>query len=1021
MKKTKKSPVPAKAVPVIEVPKRIVQADYGKFRPKRKVPGVIGRTEWFVERAGMRSGALSLERLMRATELAETLLSADELRKNVAEIAATFLAAARTKKQNHAALAFDGAGKTVRVRAKAGRKKAGITAIGGPVEVADFATYLATAELPAVLVIPVDDRATAELDLSEVIVADVSDPRHPRLDQTFSYLPQEAAIVGRVLRPGLYQAFAMPKHPWVQAAFKTLGLHWKWVQFDPALRKLAGGGKDIGGPLVDRICQLILCPSVYQVEAGELFDRMGVGEPPGGFGGGGGQNICERCLGDFLGELDIDLDDGRIIPPPVIGGGRLHRAACSQWESVGPYPSPGFQGIGRVTQLDMHPTNGNTLIAGAAGGGVWRTDNAGITWRPLMELQPTLTIGAVAFAPSNPAVIYAASGEDADGFGPAWPGVGIYRSDDHGVHWRLMTSIASNLFSAIVVHPTDPNTIYAAGNRGLHKSRDGGVTWLANAGLGSLFDGNITDVVIAHDDPERIYIGVRNNGVFRSTSGGQMSGGSPAFTRLDGAGQLPSGANAGWIKLAIGRSGADGTRFLVTKLGPDGRRIFTTTNRGTTWTERAADVAVVGFDEWCSVIAVDPRDQNILYAGAAGTLQRTTNGGATAGDWTSIATGIHPDQQDLVCDPREAGRIFLANDGGVYRSTNRGTAWTFTSGDLRITQFYDIDISEKDPDIVAGGAQDNGVYYRNAAGVWTHIPWGDGTQTAIDPTDPRIFYFSSQNGLPSFLRRSLDGGASHVALGTAGLSGGSPWVTIIKLEPRDPIASPASNRVLFVCGTSQLFRSTNGGTNWQRVNDAAGNAFTTDGAITALEFALGDLRILYLGTSSGSLYRGINGGVSAGDWTRIDTVGSSADPLFPNVQIQSLAVSPRSANDVWVVFGGAGVNSTSRPGSVLNPLGISHLFRTTDGGANWSDASGRFAAMSLPDVPTSAVALDDVDADLAYVGSDVGVFRTTDGGTTWTAFQDGLPRSPVTELKFNRAQNRLYAGTMGRGAYVREV
>ena len=134
-------------------------------------------------------------------------------------------------------------------------------------------------------------------------------------------------------------------------------------------------------------------------------------------------------------------------------------------------------------------------------------------------------------------------------------------------------------------------------------------------------------------------------------------------------------------------------------------------------------------------------------------------------------------------------------------------------------------------------------------------------------------------------------------------------------------------------------------------------------------------------------------------------------------------MNPGNSNDVWIVFGGSGVSFTGRPDMILNPLGISHLFRNSDATDinGWEDASGQFAALSLPDVPTSAAAIADFDPLVAYAGTDVGVFRTTDGGVTWMAFQDGLPRSPVVELRFNRRWNRLVAGTMGRGAYVRDV
>jgi photosystem II stability/assembly factor-like uncharacterized protein len=260
-------------------------------------------------------------------------------------------------------------------------------------------------------------------------------------------------------------------------------------------------------------------------------------------------------------------------------------------------------------------------------------------------------------------------------------------------------------------------------------------------------------------------------------------------------------------------------------------------------------------------------------------------------------------------------------------------------------------------------------------------------------------------------------------VGQAGLSGGSPWITIIKLDPRDPIADPANNRVVFVCGDSELFRSSNGGQTWQRVEDGSGNPFQSSGQITALEFAPSDPSILYLATSSGAVYQAVNGGANATDWTRIDTPGSPADALFPTSRVQAIRVNPTNPNYVWLVFGGSGVSFTGRPDMILNPLGISHLFRNADATniKGWVDASGQFPALSLPDVPTSAAALADFDPLVAYAGTDVGVFRTTDGGVTWTAYQDGLPRSPVVELRFNRRFNRLFAATMGRGVYIRNT
>ena len=1010
---------------------RVRRQDGEEDRPRKIEPGVSGRTRWFTERLGYKADARSTTRLLKALRHAEDMAEAGDDKDRLQEEALTLLAQANLLGERITTpLLLTPAAKVRRLRTVRIREQEGLSALTHPVQVPKLDDNY------AILVIPLPPNAAEYLALDEIIGADVQDRKSPRLLPDFLYLPNQGVVVGRVTRPGLIQVYALPKHPWLRLAYDVLARHWKYISLDPVVRERAQGGEETIR-LVDRICQLILCTEDFMnIQDPLLFTRAGLAFPPGYVGpdpdhpldpgippglDGPGGDICERCLGSFLGEFDI-IDHELIKPPLVIWWERPeHLRPCSQWRSIGPVPGVGFGGIGRVTQLASHPSSSNMLVAAAAGGGVWRTGNGAISWEPLMELQPTLTMGAVAIAPSNPHVIYAASGEDADGWNPAWGGVGVYRSNDTGKHWTICASMPSTAFSAIVVHPNDPNTIYVAGDRGLHKSRDGGATWITNPGELSLFDGRVTDVVIAHDDPSRLYIGVWLDGIYQTTSGGEQVGLVPAFTRLDGTNQLPSGGNAGWIKLAIGRAGTNGSNFVVAKLGNQGSRIFRTRDRGTTWTELAANVASVDFDEWTSVIAVDPTNENVIYAGNNAGLTRTTNGGATSADWTFVSAGVHADQQDLVFDPNNANRIFLANDGGVYRSEDRGDNWTFASGMLAITQLYDIDISERDPDVVAGGAQDNGVYYRNVAGVWRHIPWGDGTQVAIDPTDPNIFYFSSQNGLPTFIRKSVNGGLGHQQIGQAGLSGSSPWVTLIKLDPTDPITNPAVTRTLFVCGTNELFRSTNGGQTWQRVNGAGGIAFQTLGTITALEFAPSNPSILYLGTSIGELYRGVNGGASAANWTRLDLVGTSADMLFPNAQIQSLTVNPKNSNDVWVVFGGAGVNFTGRPNMILNPLGISHVFRSKDGGVNWVDASGQFSPTNLPDVPTSAIAISDIDTEMAYAGTDVGVFRTMDGGETWTAFQDGLPRSPVTELKYNRRHNRLFAGTMGRGVYIRDV
>lgn len=969
------------------------EGDDAAVAPKalNKIPGVVGRSIWFANRAGGHEQSLSIERLRAAIADAEGMLDpASLVERTLQESQALFgrLRKAERDRVLRTPTMIDGQGRMSRPKTRRESNPA-VTAFSPLLDIPN-AGYL---------FLPLGARSAPHLDIEDLIVAEVSAEGTRRLNHTFSYWPEQDLLVGRLWRGGVYQVHGWPRDPLLRAGMQTIARYWPF---------LSRGDDERIGPIAESL-------------AGLLSHGMG-----------------DRQARELLGS--------RLKPPFVKHWwDRGVFEIPKGWQSIGPVPMQGFAGVGRVTQIAVHPTDGNILIAGSCGGGVWRTNNGGMFWWPTMQLQPTLTIGAVAISRSDPQIMYAASGEDGGRGNPAWSGVGLYRSSNGGSSWTLMTGVRSTRFSAIVVHPTRPDTVYLAGNGGLHKTIDGGLTWRTNPGMQSLLDRHITDVVVAFEEGlenesgavapamalripalgDHVYVGVWNDGVYRSTAGGEQSGLGPAFTRLDAPNQLPAGSSAGWIKLAIGERGAHRSRFLAAKMGANGHRIFTTVDGGATWLERAMGVASAteSGNAWCSTIAVDPDDENILYAGSAVMMKRTLNGGSANRDWVSIYRGIHPDQQDMAFDPNDSRRVFLANDGGVYRSSDRGDRWTFASGSLAITQFYDIDISEKSRQVVAGGAQDNGVYYRDDFGFWRQRLVGDGTQTAIDPTWANVFYYSIQHGIPGRLGRSVNLGASTEALGQAGLSGASPWVTILKLEPRDPITNPLVDRVMFVCGENEIFRSTDSGQTWNRVEDASGTPFRTSGEITALEFAISDPAVLYLGTSNGTLYRAENGGQQAGDWTRIDTQGSPADALFPSSRIQAIRVAAQNPNDVWLVFGGRGVSFTARPDAILNPSGISHLFRNRNALDinGWHDASGAFAALSLPDVPTCAVALDDWDSEVAYAGTDVGIFRTGDGGDTWAAFQDGLPRSPIVELRFNRRFRRLFAATMGRGIYVRDL
>jgi photosystem II stability/assembly factor-like uncharacterized protein len=831
--------------------------------------------------------------------------------------------------------------------------------------------------------------------------------------ESSKYLAGDGLLIGRITTPGLYQAVALPRNTFIDTGLRLIAQSWSLARVNLGMNAERFDAGQYPGTL--NLLRQISADLARQ----NAPEQMGEPATQADGQSRSAVNIFALFFAfvlDLISKLESSTLD-LAAEPPALKLWRSKQYDNYSWECVGPSLNRDVQTIGRVTKLDVHPRDGKTVIAASAGGGVWLTDDCGLHWRALMQDEPTLTMGAVAFAPSDSQLIYAASGEDAGADSPAWPGAGVYRSEDGGNNWAAAAKVTSTRFSAIAVHPHDPFTLFVAGNRGLHKSTDGGRSWIINPGETSLLDGHVTDVVLDYDQTDNVYIGVYNVGILRSTTGGQSRGGATAFRQCDDA-RLPSGYDARWVKLAIGRKGKSRSKFLAAKLGRLGERIFVTTDGGSTWCEKKS-VLASRTSEWASVIAVDPMDESQLFAGARDGLIAYSNNGGGSWSFLPITGTLFSDQQDLVFDCGNSDRIYLANDAGVYVTTNKGLSWQFASGDLEITQVYDLDVVEKDAEVIACGAQDTGFFYRNSDGVWRQVASGDVTQVAIDPANPELVYFVGPHAVAKSSFAFQDFGGHCVrTFSPTGLEGDSPWVTILKLNPDPNIANPCEERELFLCGEYMLFYSCDSGRTFQRVNYKSGCPFITDGEITALEYSPTKPSVLYLGTSKGVIYKTSNGGKFGEDW-QPRHINSELEP--PRAPISSFSIDWGDPDYVWLVFAGNGVTRLGPPDDDLTGCKNKHAFKTIDGGKHWANASGKFPRMFLPDVPVCAVAIDSFDRNSVYVGTDVGVFRTSDGGDTWTAFQDGLPRSPVTELRLNKTNRFLFAATMGRGVYRRRL
>ena len=694
----------------------------------------------------------------------------------------------------------------------------------------------------------------------------------------------------------------------------------------------------------------------------------------------------------------------------------------TSWTPIGPAPildessqTSGTQASsGRLSTVAADPSDPKTYYVGAAGGGVWKTVDAGVHWVPLTDNLPTLQMGAIAVAPSNPRFIYAGSGDANNDFAQQVPflaptdftGRGIFKSTDAGATWSVVGLSAFNRYSItkIVVDPTDPNILYVAdgepgvgnlsGNSGIWKSTDGGNTFTnTTAALGT--SEWYTDVTIDANNAKVLYgaIGTEQadpgtffpitgsavNGVYKSTDAGAT------WAR---AGNFPGGATDGRIAVALAPSDSKTLYAATVDLSTLGlKELDASTDGGVTWVKQGNTPNFLGGQgEYDIAIGVDPSNAKKLYVSGQFDYQNgkhiadvTTDGGATWYDLTTQSNNPHTDSHGIAF--AADGKLLLANDGGLWRLDDPSTSapvWADLNTDLNTTEFYGVALDPTDANTVYGGLQDNGTVKFSGALGWHEIQGGDGGITRVDPFNNLTVYAQ----FPDSPDRSDDGGQSFTDIST-NIKGNGNFVEPMILDPSTP------NRILV--GTDQLNESTDKGSNFKQISTPGQNGWTSTQAIDAIAIAPSDPNTIYA-SAGGKVFLTTDDGKSWADRS-IPNVGDligdiQVDPADPKV-----AYAVRSAFDDVKDRG--------------------HVFRTADGGVTWADVSG-----NLPDGPANTIAIDSTQATAAlYVGTNAGVYVSYNLGQTWRTFKVGLPNVRVDQLEFNPKLNILLAGTHGRGAW----
>jgi hypothetical protein len=661
--------------------------------------------------------------------------------------------------------------------------------------------------------------------------------------------------------------------------------------------------------------------------------------------------------------------------------------AAASWSFVGPRNIGG-----RVLDIAVDPATAGTLYAATATGGVWKSTDAGATMVRSWPDGLSQSIGAIAAAPDG--TLYAGGGEAGPGGGSiTYGGRGVYRSTDGGAHWKRAGNMPSPTVGRILVDPADPDRVFVAGSgdlfnpgggRGVYRSTDAGAHWTrvlkgttkTTGAVDLAMDPSNPDVLYAamwdhiRKPDERIY-GGKGSGVYRSTDGGD------SWTRL-GNGLPPAGPDVGRIGIALSASTPKRVYAVMGTTDGGFQGLYRSNDAGDSWTKLTAS-GLAGsqssYSWWFGRLWVDPSDKDRLFA-AGVPLELSTDGGQTFGS----AGSVHADQHAMAWDPNVAQRVYLGNDGGVYRSNTGGSGgWTVATVQP-FTQFYSVDVSEQDTTRVVGGAQDNNAL-RSWPTNWNAFVGGDGEETLIDPTNQNAIYGCSQYGACS---RSTTGGTSTLPFG-ATTSDRYNWFTPVVLDPSNP-------QVVYL-GGNRLNRSANGAATFGVISPdltgGPGHDSYPFGTITTVAASATKPNELLVGTDDGRLWYTTNLG---GTWIQ------ASDPDLPGFWISRVAIDPTDAKVMYVTYSGYR-SGTETP----------YVLKSANTGAAWTDITGNLPAAPVNDLVVDGAAL--------YAATDVGVYVTSDGGGTWNALGTGLPNLPVDDIELVASTDELYAATFGRGMW----
>ncbi len=675
---------------------------------------------------------------------------------------------------------------------------------------------------------------------------------------------------------------------------------------------------------------------------------------------------------------------------------------------------------GRIGDLEGHPTNSRIVYAGAAGGGVWKSTNGGATFRPIFDDHPQ-SIGAIEVDPNDPDnTVWVGTGE-------IWTrnsvsvGDGLFRSKDGGVNWEKMGFAGSERISSVIVNPKNSNEIYVgvlgalwgdSDQRGVYKSIDGGKTW--NKLLFVDEKTGCNDLVMDPKDPNTLYAAMWE---FRRTAWSFNSGGqqSALYKSTDGGKTwnkihhgFPEG-KLGRIAVTVAPSNPKRLYAVLETEKDEDKGLYRSDDAGKSWTHLNGDFGLVVRPFYFSRIVVDPKNPDVVVKGGlSGSISRD-------GGKTFINLGqMHPDIHDIWFDPNDSDRMFVATDGGVYRTWDGGTSMEIVEN-MPVSQFYHISLDNAEPYNIYGGLQDNGSWYgpsQSPGGIeardWHSVGYGDGFR--VLKHHKKDIIYSEMQGAENVWRYDIKRNQTKTIQPLP--EKGDPE---LRFNWNAPIALSDNDADRIYIGSQFLHKSDDMGDTWEIISpdlttndpkkqnqvDSGGLSKDNSGAenhstiFTIAESPLDD-DVIWVGTDDGNVQVTRNGG---DDW---NNVVENIPGLPKNTWVYHIEASSHNKATAYAVFDGHTAND-----------GKTYVYKTSDYGKTWkslvTDNLYGFAR---------SIQEDFKNPDLLFLGTEFGLFITIDGGDNWYRFTNNMPATAVHYIDMHKRTNDVVMGTHGRGIII---